>query len=134
MKKYSFLLCLLICLVVIGCGKNKRLTGKVTFDDGKPAPNGTVIFRTDTFMARGEIKADGSYIMSSEGNNDGLPPGDYKVYVQGIVEMPPGTPGQMILPVLLCDPKYSDSETSGLTCKVPAPGGKFDIVLERRKN
>jgi len=130
MKKYTCLLCLLICLVIIGCGKNKRLTGKVTFDDGTPAPNGTVIFRKDNFMSRGEIKSDGSYKMSSEGTNDGIPPGEYKVYVQGVTEMPPGTPGQMILPVLLCHPKYSSPDTSGLTCKVPAPGNKFDIVLE----
>ena len=135
MKKYTFLLCLLICFVVImGCSKNRRLSGTVTFDDGEPAPNGTVIFQTGTFMARGEIKSDGSYRMSSEGTNDGLPPGEYKVGVQGIFGMPPSTsPGQMPLPILLCDPKYGDPETSGLTCKVPAPGNTYNIVLERRK-
>ena len=134
MKKYIVLLCLLICLVVIGCGKNKRLTGKVTFTDGTPAPNGTVFFRTDNFVSRGEIKPDGSYKMTSEGKNDGIPPGEYMVYVQGITAMPttdrPKNPMQMILPVLLCDPKYGNPETSGLTCKIPAPGNKFDIVLE----
>ena len=130
MKKYTFLLCLLICLLVIGCGKNKRLVGKVTFADGTPATNGMVIFRADGFMARGEIKPDGSYKMSSEGTNDGLPPGEYKVGVQGIFGMPPSTPGQMTLPILLCDPKYGDPETSGLKCTVPAPRNRFDIVLE----
>jgi len=138
MKQYTFfMLSLLICLVAIGCGKNYRLTGKVTFDDGEPATNGTVILQTGNFVARGEIKPDGSYIVSSEGTNDGLPSGEYKVSVQGIFRAPPpAAPGQMMppLPVLVCDPKYTDPETSGLTCKVPAPGNKFDIVLERRKD
>jgi hypothetical protein len=136
MNRYTLLFCLLCCLVaVVGCGKNARLTGKVTFTDGALATSGTVCFRTDKFMARGEIKSDGSYTMSSEGTNDGLPPGEYQVYVQGIFEMPAGqtpqNPNQMVLPVLMYDPKYGDPETSGLTCKVPAPGNKFDIVLER---
>ena len=130
MYRYAFLLCLLICLVVAGCGKNKRLTGKVTFTDGTPAKNGTVIFRTDTFQARGEIKSDGSYKMSSESENDGIPPGNYQVYVQGITKMPPPVPGKMIPPVSLIDSKYENADTSGLTCKVPAPGNKFNIVLE----
>ena len=136
MKKYAFLLCLLICLVVVGCGKNKRLVGKVTFTDGTPAPSGMVVFRKDNFMARGEIQPNGSYKMSSEGNNDGLPPGEYKVYIQGMAAMPASAPTnprlttQMVLPVLLCDPKYTDPDTSGLTCTVPAPRNRFDIVLE----
>jgi len=137
MKKYTFfLLCLLICLVAVGCSKNKRLVGKVTFDDGETATNGTVVFQKDNFMSRGEIKSDGTYIMSSEGTNDGLPPGEYKVAVQGIFKAAPAAaaPGQMALPILMCDPKYTNPETSGLTCKVPAPGNKFDIVLERKKN
>jgi len=136
MTRYTFWLCLLICLVVIvGCGKNARLSGKVTFTDGEPAPNGLVIFRTDSYQSRGEIKSDGTYFMTSEGSSDGIPPGEYKVYVQGISVMPterPADPTQMVLPILLCDPKYTDPETSGLTCKVPAPKNKFDIVLERR--
>lgn len=136
MKNYTFLLCLLICLLVVGCGGNKRLVGKVTFDDGESVPNGTVIFQSmdNKFMSRGEIQSDGSYKMSSESANDGIPPGEYRVYVSGISAMPEGPPSAMMLPVLLCDPKYTDPDTSGIICKVPAPGNKFDIVLERRKN
>ena len=128
MNRCTFLICLLICLVVAGCGKNKKLTGKVTFTDGKPATTGMVIFRTDTFMANGEIKSDGTYKMSSERENDGIPPGDYQVYVSSIFKSSQG--GGAALPVSLCDPKFENPDTSGLTCKIPAPGNKFDIVLE----
>ena len=129
MKKYAFMFCLLICLVVAGCGKNKRLTGKVTFSDGTPVKNGMVIFRTDNFLSKGEIKPDGSYKMSSERENDGIPPGDYQVYVSSIFKPPPPGSG-LSMPVSLCHPKYENPDTSGLTCKVPAPGNKYDIVLE----
>ena len=129
MKKHiTLLLCLLICLVVVGCGKNKRLTGKVTFTDGKPATCGIVIFRTDTFMAKGEIKSDGTYKLSSEKENDGIPPGEYQVYVSSISK--PSPAGGAALPLPLCDPKFENPDLSGLTCKIPAPQNTFDIVLE----
>ena len=129
MKKYIFLIGILICLVVAGCGKNKRLTGKVTFSDGTPVKSGMVIFRTDTFLSKGEIKPDGSYKMSSERENDGIPPGEYQVYVSGIFK-PPQSGGMPSMPVSLVAPKFENPDTSGLTCKVPAPGNKYDIVLE----
>ena len=134
MSKYFILLCLLFCLIAVGCNGNKRLSGKVTFPDGKPAPGGTVYFRKDNFTARGEIKSDGSYKVSSEKSNDGIPPGEYMVYVTGVTEAGTPVPGKMVLPVQLCDPKYGDPERSGLTCKVPAPGSRFDITLERNPN
>jgi len=129
------LFCLLFCFVAAGCSGNKKLSGKVMFDDGTPAPNGTVTFlsKNNNFMSRGEIQSDGSYKLSSAKTNDGIPPGEYKVYVSGISEMPEGPPSAMLLPILLCDPKYSDPETSGITCTIPAPGNRFDITIERRK-
>ena len=131
MKIYTFLLCLLLCFLTVGCSGNKRLVGKVTFDDGEPAPNGMVIFRTDTFVSKGEIQPDGSYQLGSERENNGIPPGEYQVYVTSISKPPP--PGAMGMPTPLCDPKYENPDTSGLTCKIPAPGNRFDITVERRK-
>ena len=128
MKKYTILFCLLICLVVVGCSRNKTLTGKVTFTDGKPATCGIVIFQTDNFISKGEIMSDGSYTMSSAKENDGIPPGDYKVYVSGITKTGKGS--ATLLPVPLCAPKFEKPHTSGLTCTIPAPENKFDIVLE----
>ena len=133
MKKPTFLLCLLFCLFAAGCSGNKRLTGKVTFDDGSPAPNGSVILEKDNHISRGEIHPDGTYRVSSEGENDGIPPGEYKVYVTGVSEMPPQMPGMMIPPTPLCEPKYTNPDTSGLTCKIPAPGNRFDFSIGPRR-
>ena len=133
MKNSLFMLCLLVFLVAIGCSGNKRLSGKVTFsDDGSPVPNGMVIFSRDNFISRGEIQSDGTYKLSSERENDGIPPGEYKVYVSGISEMPPSIPGVMTIPIPLCDPKFEDPSTSGLTCTIPAPGSRFDFAVDRR--
>ena len=138
----------ILLLAFCGCGKNSQLKGKVTFTDGQPAPRGMVIFSTSTppFQARGEIKPDGTYTVSSVGKNDGLPKGEYSVSVTGVVKfgtdakaptvstgsMTPGsnTRVAMAAPVTLCDDKYSLPETSGLKCTVPAPGNRFDIKLE----
>ena len=132
MNRYPFLFCLLLCLLtclsVTGCGKNKRLTGTVTFSDGTPAKSGTVLFRQDNFIAKGEIQPDGSYKMSSEREKDGIPPGFYQVYVSNIFKPPPS--GVMAMPASLVDPKFENPDTSGLTCIIPAPGNKYDIVLE----
>ena len=133
MKNDTFVLCLLLCLVAAGCSGNKRLNGTVTFTDGEPAPNGMVNFLKDNFMSRGEVQPDGSYTLSSERANDGIPPVEYKVYVTGITEMPPSQPGMMVPPIPICDPKFEDPDTSGLTCKIPAPGNRFDFQIERRK-
>lgn len=133
MTRYTLLLCLLICLIAAGCSGNKRLSGKVTFSDGEPAPKGVVIFEKENFISKGEIQPDGSYKLSSVAANDGIPPGEYKVYVTGVTEMPPAPPGVIAMPIYLCDSKFENPETSGLTCKIPAPGNRFDITIERRK-
>ena len=74
---------LILFLVVVGCNNHKQLGGKVTFEDGTPVPIGAVIFETDTFQSVGTIQSDGTYQMSSLGQDDGLPPGEYRVRLSG---------------------------------------------------
>ena len=118
----------LLFLFFSGCGNNKQVTGKVTFSDGKPVLTGTVIFVSGNFQARGEIE-EGSYRLSSLSQNDGLPPGEYKVYVTGVLKPSDGKSGMGSF-VSLCDDKYGNESTSGLACKVPVPGNTYDIVLD----
>ena len=118
---------ILLCLVVIlsGCsGDKKKVSGKVTFSDGKPVTSGKVNFSTDTYQANGTIQSDGSYQMGSIGEKDGVPPGEYKVFVTGVGRME----GMALLP--LCEEKYLNAHTSGLTITIPAPNNKYDLVLE----
>ncbi|MDR1385773.1 MAG: carboxypeptidase-like regulatory domain-containing protein [Planctomycetaceae bacterium] len=66
-----------------GCGKNIKIKGKVTLEDGTPVSNGTILFQGETRQAYGNIQEDGSYYLSSEKNGDGIPPGMYKVVIGG---------------------------------------------------
>jgi len=126
--KSCIIIIAILFLTFCGCSGNSQLKGKVTFNDGEPVPCGTVVFSTETFEARGEIKPDGSYTVSSRGKNDGLPKGVYSVSLTGVVKFERNAP--MAFPVSLCDEKYSAPETSGLQCTVPAPGNRFDIILD----
>ena len=71
----------LICVIIlfsitIGCSQKQSLHGTITFsDDGSPVPTGAIFFTTPTFEAMGAIKKDGTYTVSSTGNNDGIPKG-----------------------------------------------------------
>ncbi|MGL4944286.1 MAG: hypothetical protein ACRC46_13980 [Thermoguttaceae bacterium] len=124
----GFVLCL-----VVGCGDgNVGVTGKVMFPDGTPLTKGDVHFSTPTYVASGKIQSDGSYVIGSQTQNDGLPPGTYSVTVNkafddsgtaalSAIDSKPAKP--------LIDPKYNSPTTSGLTCDVK---GKttFDITVE----
>ena len=125
MKKTTIILLLCLCFLP-GCSENRQLGGKITFSDGQPVKHGTVLFNAPNMVARGEI-IDGYYTMGTLKARDGLPPGDYQVSVTGVTRADSNNP---MLYLNLCDDKYTNAQQSGLTCKVPAPGNKFDIVLE----
>ena len=74
---------LLMTSLLIGCSDQKQIKGKVTLLDGTPLANGRVIFEKEGFNASGEIQKDGSYIMGTLKHNDGVPKGEYLVYVTG---------------------------------------------------
>ena len=107
-------------LLLTGCGKNVRVAGKVTFEDGSPLTTGTVIFNAGTAESKAPIEKDGSYVAGTFKSNDGLPRGTYRVYISGAAVFPGisamGTPlGQV---VELVDSKFTSPETSDLTCEV----------------
>ena len=127
---------LIACVLLVagfglaGCGSNCRLSGKVTFEDGTHATQGMVVFTTESFQAKGEIQPDGSYTAGSEKSNNGIPKGTYQVYVTGIGKQVEGGTMGMSMFVPTVHEKYGNASTSGLTCTVPAPGNKYDLVLE----
>ncbi|MDO5552131.1 MAG: carboxypeptidase-like regulatory domain-containing protein [Planctomycetia bacterium] len=129
MKKMVIVLCTVILLAAMGCGKGYvPLSGKVTFPDGKPLTKGTVTFSTDSFMARGPLNEQGQYVLGSMDLGDGLPPGEYVVRVDGATETkeskvkgPSGSP--MMQPVSLIDEKFTT------TCKVDSGTKTFDFEV-----
>ncbi|MDR3111412.1 MAG: hypothetical protein LBU65_17210 [Planctomycetaceae bacterium] len=114
-----------------GCNSGKvPLKGKVTFsDDGLPLTTGIIIFSTPDFQARGEIQQDGTFRVSSEGNHDGLPAGEYDVNIVNASVEKPGTDGNGW--IFLIDTKYDSVRTSGLKFKVCSSTKSYDIVVDR---
>jgi len=132
-----------VCLVAVltGCSGNVQVKGKVALTDGTPVTRGHVVFESGTFSASGEIKEDGSYVMGSLKANDGLPPGEYTVYITGATQLGDeitfqtlGGMGEMItssIPTLtpVIALIYTSASTSPLRCKVER-SMKFDINVE----
>jgi hypothetical protein len=106
-KRLVVVVHLLVGLAVLGCGSDTGLDlayvrGKVTFD-GKPVPNGTVIFEPDASKnttgptAMGTINRDGEFVMSSSSGGDGAVVGFHKVAIIGL-EAEPITAGDQAPP------------------------------------
>jgi hypothetical protein len=130
MKNMFFYVTLTALLIFVGCHNgNVGLSGKVTYTDGTPLTVGEVCFETDTYVARGTLEKDGTYVVGSISKSDGLPKGTYRVYISGADKMVSGPDG-MQLPESLIDEKYRKSTTSGLTIDIPISGGKYNITVE----
>ena len=142
-KRYRCLPVLIWCFLFffMGCSDHVQVKGKITLTDGTPVGIGHVVFDKGDFSARGEIKNDGSYTMGSLKATDGLPRGDYTVYITGATQTGKsvefktfgggGQMGKMSIPSL--DPiiarKYTSASTSPLKCKVEK-SMTFDIEVE----
>ena len=127
MKRNSilFALSLLLC---VGCGDKVSLKGKVVFsDDGSLLTTGVVLLETDTYLARGMIKPDGTFVASSTSTNDGLPPGIYRVSIRGAQKLIGHSKiGEDVFESLI-DPKFADGTTSGITIEVKSPMKPVEI-------
>jgi len=141
-KQLQIPLFLTICCLFFfaGCSNNVQVKGKVTLTDDTPVALGQVVFEKEAFSARGEIKPDGSYTMGSLKATDGLPKGEYTVYITGATQT--GKPvtfktlgggGQMTttsIPTLtpVIAKEYTSASTSPLKCNVQK-SMTFDIQV-----
>jgi hypothetical protein len=126
--KFQPIFLFLSLLFLSGCSENVPLGGKVTYsDDGSPVTVGTVYFGTETFEARGDLRADGTYDLGSLYEKDGLPSGKYQVSVRNAFS------GSGPDAVPLIDEKYVSGTTSGITFDVTTKTRRFDFVVERPK-
>jgi hypothetical protein len=125
---------LVISLAAAGCGGGKYpVHGTVTLDDGTPLTKGLVVFeRTDggpPITARGEVKPDGTYELSTDKPGDGVPTGKYRVLVNAL-DLSDEPDEQKKLPF---DFKYQRFETSGLEFVVTDKTNEYPIKLTRSK-
>jgi hypothetical protein len=145
-----------VMLVVLGCsgddsglGRRYTVKGKVTYK-GAPVPHGTVTFvptkpaPPDGRAATGQIK-DGSYAMSTTGNEDGALAGEYNVAIVAMDMDLASAVTKGELPKLhegdaayikahkdakkLIPDKYGVSETSGLKAKIDSNTSSLDFSL-----
>ncbi len=122
---------LILAAFAIGCGGQPGVRGKVTFSDDKtPLTQGTINFESDKNIARGEVDGEGNYVIGSLKANDGLPPGQYRVYFTGTEKYKTSPTGGLVGIENVIDQKYNKAETSGLTVEVKK-SMTFDIEVDR---
>ena len=132
MSKYLLIVSFVLCFI-IGCGGNPKLKGKVVFSDDKtPLTQGVVNFISDKGIARGELDKEGNFVVGSEKTNDGLPPGNYRVYLSSTEIYKTDAAGNLAGIEYLIDKKYEDASTSGLTVEVKN-SMKYEIEVDRFK-
>jgi len=134
MKHTLFLFLLSLLLVLTGCGNHVGLSGKVYFsDDQSPLTVGTVNFESDTFFSRAPLKSDGTFVVGSLGDADGLPPGQYRVYISDAIQTITTGEGDRAVSryEALIDQKYMSAATSGIVIEINSTTRDFEIVVDR---
>jgi hypothetical protein len=123
-----FVIVLFGLFFVCGCGRNHvSLGGKITFsDDDSPVPRGTIVFVQESFQASAAIQPDGSYNVGSFSEKDGLPAGNYAVWLYGVTETLQGESERSLI-----DSKYESTETSGLSINVDSKTKNYNLKLDR---
>ena len=130
MKKIIAILFVAAALSVTGCGTNVSMYGKVTFEDGTPLDMGMVVVENQQVMARGEIQSDGSYVIGSVAKKDGLPPGQYTVYITGAAKQIGNKPNGDALRELLVEKKFTMPDQSKLSIDIKK-ATKYDITVTK---
>ena len=132
--RYLVLVCNLVLVIwcFTGCKPGLQpVRGKVTLANGKPAAGSQVVFESEQegkkMSARGDVREDGSYELSTFKPGDGVPPGKYKVQVN-----PPAMVNAEAAYVSPFNAKYSSFQTSGLEFEVKA-GQKNEFPIQVTK-
>jgi hypothetical protein len=137
-RRYLLLLVVFVLTLTgpAGCGAKKYpVEGKVVWADGtaaKELAGGMVIFESTQapLSARGEVREDGSFRLTTEVPDDGVPPGEYRVLVSQSRPEPDGITRPPPPPM---DPRFEDFKTSGLTYTVQPGKNEAVLKVERAK-
>lgn len=113
--------------------------GSVAYQDGEKLSSGTVYFENDKISGFGIIQEDGTYTMGLTKPGEGIPPGEYTVYLGSpmhttstINNPKSGIPSLAMIP--LVDPKYTSSTTSDMKITVSPSKKTYDISVPRNPN
>ena len=122
----------LAATLAAGCDSQKLpVTGKVTVKGGGPLPGGMVVFAPvaggTSGGARGYIREDGTFTLSTERPEDGSFAGKYRVLV-----VPPSKKGgeEVAAAPPPIDPRYAEFDGSGLEVEVTPERHHFEFTLD----
>lgn len=136
MRTWALLIILaLSCAFLTGCN-NRHATypvaGKIVFEDGSPAMFGDIEFQSTEhpINARGTIRRDGSFSLTTYTENDGAIAGDHKIVITQLI--PAALPGQEIEHNhgLIVHKKYYSFKTSDLKANVEKQSNTLELVVE----
>jgi hypothetical protein len=120
----------------LGCSGKCPVAGKVQFSDGTPLAGGMVIFEDERGASSGygNVGPDGSFEITYDSPQDGLPKGNYRVAVR------PPSPSAMTEAQRRATPprsgialKYLQPTTSEITVKIDRKRTDLVIQLEAEK-
>lgn len=128
-------LALAVCAGLTGCGKSDSLpaltvfpvNGKVLRADGKALSGGHIYLVSKAgdlpVTPSGEIGPDGTFSVTTGGSGEGVPPGEYKVRIEGKPAQTVGKTGKPPFPV-----RYNDEDSSGLLITVRAEPNQLEPI------
>lgn len=123
----------LLLLGAVGCsGGRYPVSGRVTFPDGSPLTEGTVIGESgdgaERVMAQGDLRPDGTFEWGTIQPRDGARPGVYRVAV-----LPHGVGdadrSKGVKPAVA--KKFTDPNTSGITFEVKETRNELNITVTK---
>ena len=131
-RRLALLAALAFLAGVTGCSHGRYpVHGKVTYPDGSPVTEGSVIGETTEepkSMAQGSLDKDGSFSWGTEKPGDGAKPGKYRVIVVtralGELEISEGKQPAI-------DPKFSNPSTSGIDFEVKSGKNELPITVTK---
>lgn len=113
---------LVLCLLTLaGCSDGlptHKVTGTVSYTDGKPLPGGTIEFRSlghDGLNAKGVIAPNGSFEMTTFESGDGAVAGEHQVMIAPLPR-PDADGGPRLQNTI--DPRFLSFRKSGITVTV----------------
>lgn len=124
-----------LLLTLPGCGAGRvTVAGKVSYDDGTPVEDGSVIGEATVdgklVAVQATIQKNGSFTWGGDREGDGALPGSYKVIV-----VPPGLSEYQVEQgqTSAVDGKFGKYESSGLAFEVKPGPNEFNITVTRPK-
>jgi hypothetical protein len=133
--RWQMLIAASITLATLGCDGKHTVKGKVQFSDGTPLTAGMVVFEDERAATSGYgmLGPDGSFEITYDDPQDGLPPGLYRVAVR------PPSPSALtdeqkkkMPPRAGIALKYLQPETSEI--RVTIEGERTDLVIELERD